>query len=45
MKAIAASTSALACSGSSADETDAPAADIAPKKIRLNVSTMLGSSS
>ena len=43
MNVIAASTSALARRGSSAEETADPAADIAPKKTRLKVSTMLGS--
>ena len=37
---IAASTRSLAASGSSASDTDSPADDIAPKKIRANVRCM-----
>jgi hypothetical protein len=45
MNAMAASTSTLARLVSSAEDTAEPAADIAPKKTRLKVSTMLGSRS
>ena len=45
MNPIAVSTRAAAALGSSAVETDSPADDIAPKKIRAKVCSMSSSSS
>ncbi len=45
MKPIAVCTRAAAAIGSGALETDSPADDIAPKKIRANVCSMSSSSS